>query len=227
MRHSLRSLRVPGMLGAVALAATAASADVVIHFTGMNLVYDGTALYDGGSTAGGSANPADAAPLTTADFFVNGGLVGSLYTDISLDVFIPDIAGIPDAPNTVYNVWTPGNPGFFDLLIGTSPLASEFLLVSTASVSFTYVDVAGIVQFTFTGAVGDGSAQNLPFGLQITDPVTLSFSAQVVPGTLTSSGGFITGFEAFGTGEYRAIPAPATGALLALGAGAGLRRRRR
>ncbi len=226
MRQLPLSLRLSGLLGVVALGATAASADVVIHFTGMDLVYDGTALYDGGSTAGGLADPADADPLATVDFFVSGGLVGSLDSDISLDVFIPDISGISDAPDTVYNVWTLGNPGFFDLLIGTSPLASEFLMVDIESVNFTYVDVGGLVQFTFGGAVGVGSAQNLPFGLQIADPVTLSFSAQVVPGTLQSSGGFITGFEAFGTGEFRAIPAPATGALLALGAAAGFRRRR-
>lgn len=226
MRRFHHLIRVSGVLGVVALGATGASADVVIEFTGMNLVYDGAALYDGGSTAGGLADPADADPLATADFFLSGGLVGSLNSDISLDVFIPDITGIPAAPNTAFNLWTPGNPGFFDFLIGTSPLASEFLLVDIASVNFTYVDVGGIVQFTFGGAVGVNSAQNLPFGLQVADPVTISFSAQVVPGTLTSAGGFITGFETFGTGEYRAIPAPATGALLALGAAAGLRRRR-
>jgi uncharacterized protein (TIGR03382 family) len=226
MRQIPRLLRVAGLLGVVAFGTTGASADVVIEFTGMNLVYDGSSIYDAGSTSGGLADPADADALASADFFVDGTLVGSLSNDISLDVFIPDISGISDAPGTVHNVSTPGNPGFFDFLIGTSPLASEFLLVDIESLNFTYVDVSGVVQFTFGAAVGVGSAQNLPFGLQVADPVTLSFSAQVDPGSLTNAGGFITGFEASGTGEYRAIPAPASAALLALGAAAGWRRRR-
>jgi len=226
MNQFARSLRVSGLLGVVALGTTGANADVVIQFTGMDLVYDGSSLYDGGSTSGGLADPADADPLVSVDFFLNGSLVGSLSSDISLDVFIPDITGIPDAPGTVHNLWTPGNPGFFDLLIGTSPLASEFLLLDIASTNVTYVDAAGFAQFIFGGAIGVSSAQNLPFGLSAADPITFSFSARVDPASLSSSGGFITGFEASGTGEYRDVPAPASALLLAFGAAAGSRRRR-
>ena len=221
-----RSLCVPGVLGVVALGTTGASADVVIQFTGMDLVYDGSSLYDAGSTSGGFADPADADPLVSVDFFQNGAFVGSLSTEISLDVFIPDVTGIPDTPGTVYNFWTPGNPGFVDLLIGTSPLASEFLLLDIASSNITYLDASGFAQFIFGGTIGVSNAQNLPFGLQTGDPITFSFSSRIDPNSLTSSGGFITGFETSGTGEYSNIPAPASAALLALGAAAGLRRRR-
>lgn len=226
MHQFARSLRVSGLLGVVVLGATGAHADVVIQFTGMDLVYDGSSLYDAGSTSGGLADPADADSLVSVDFFSNGTLVGSLSSDISLDVFIPDITGIPDAPGTVYNFWTPGNPGFVDLLIGTSPLASEYLLLDIASSNITYLDASGFAQFIFGGTIGVGNSQNLPFGLQSTDPITFSFSSRIDPNSLTSSGGFITGFETSGTGEYSDIPAPASAALLALGAAAGLRRRR-
>ena len=201
------------------IASPTLAATIEIGLTGMNLVYDGSAIYDAGATAGGLANPADADPLITADFTVDGTLVGSLSSDISLDVFIPDVTGIPVGAGVVDVQTTPGNPGFFDLLIGTSPLASQFLLIDLEDVTFTYLDVANIVQFTFGAAVSDVFAQNLPFGLVTGDPITVSFSAQVVPGTKTDNGSMITGFSASGTGEIRgpAVPEPTSCILAAIG----------
>lgn len=200
-------------------AAPALAATIEIEFTGMDLVYDGSAIYDAGSTAGGVADPADADPLTSVNFSVDGSLVGTLNSDVSLDVHIPDVTGISSAASTVFNDTTPGNPGYFDLLIGMGPLASEFMLVDLGEVNVTYVDVANIVQFTFGAAVSGVFAQNLPFGLVAGDPITVSFSAQVKPGTLTSTGGFVTGFGAGGTGELNAplVPEPTTCLLAACG----------
>jgi len=197
----------------------ASAATIEIAFTGMNLVYDGSAIYDAGSTAGGVADPDDADPLITVDFLVDGISQGSLSSDISLDVFIPDVTGISALPNTIYAAPTPGNPGFFDLLIGTSPLASEFLLVDLEEVTVTYIDVLGIIQFTFGAAVSDVFAQNLPFDLVIGEPITVSFSAQVEAGSITDDGTFITGFEASGTGEIGGtqVPEPTAALLLVLG----------
>jgi hypothetical protein len=61
--------------------------------------------------------------------------------------------------------------------------------------------------------------QNLPFGLQVGDPITASFSAQINAGTKTAAGGFVTGFHTSGTGEVRGtnVPEPATLLLAALG----------
>lgn len=206
-------------LVAFSLAAPLSAATIEIQFTGMNLTYDGSAIYDDGSTAGGLADPADADPLATVDFFIDGVPAGSLSNAISLDVFIPNVTGISSAANTVYNQTTVGNPGFFDLLIGTSPLAAEFLTIDLEEVNITYIDVLNIVQFTFGAAVSDVFAQNLPFGLQIGDPVSVSFSSQLTPGTKTDDGSVITGFDATGTGEIRGtlIPEPATCLLAAFG----------
>lgn len=206
-------------LVALSIAAPVQAATIEIQFTGMNLTYDGSAIYDDGFEAGGVADPADADSLISVDFLVDGILVGSLSSDISLDVYIPDVTGISSAANTVYNATTPGNPGFFDLLIGTTPLASEFLTVDLAEVNVTYIDVLNIVQFNFGAAVSSVFAQNLPFSLQIGDPVTVSFSSQITPGTKTTGGGFITGFDATGTGEIQGdlIPEPATCLLAAFG----------
>jgi len=204
---------------ALSIAAPVKAATIEIQFTGMNLQYDGSAIYDNGVTAGGVADPADADSLISVDFLVDGISVGSLSSDISLDVYIPDVTGISSASGTVYNATTVGNPGYFDLLIGTTPLASEFLTIDLEEVNVTYIDVLNIVQFTFGAAVSDVFAQNLPFGLQIGDPVTVSFSSQITPGTRTTGGGLVTGFDATGTGEIQGdlIPEPATCLLAAFG----------
>ncbi len=227
---STRGRVLPTVVAIAASAAigAAAQADLVIEFTGMDLVYDGSALYDAGSAAGGFGNPADGDALSTIDFFVDGGLVGSVTSDIWLDMYIPDVTGIPAINNGAHNLNTVGNPGFFDVLIGNSPLASEFLLIDLGSVSITYIDIAGIVKFTFAASISPTYAQNLPFDLGFVGPVTLSFSAQIDPASLTTDGEFITGFTTFGTGEVTgAIPAPGALALLALGGLIAPHRRRR
>src|SRR5690606_20158736 len=133
------------------------------------------------------ADPADADPVTSMDFSIDGSPVGSLSSDIYVDIAIPDVTGISDAPGNVQNILTPGtSSGIFDLLIGSSPLASEYLVIELGQVNVTYVDVANVVQFSFGAAVSDVFAQNLPFALQVGDPITISFSAQLSPGTLTT-----------------------------------------
>ena len=218
-----------GVIGAsvVAFCAATGQSAIMIEFTGMDLVYDGSSFHDGGSSSGGFADPADADGLVSVDFFEDGVLVGSLSSDIWLDFMIPDVSALPSAPGTVHNLVTPGNPGYFDLLMGTSPLASEFLLLDISSVTITYIDIAGVVEFAFGAAIAPLVAQNLPFGLVAGEPVTLSFSSQVTPGSLTSSGGFITGFQSYGTGEFTAVPTPGAMALMGLAGVAGVRRRQR
>lgn len=206
------------VMALVLVAAPAAAAAISIEFTGMDLVYDGSALYDAGSTAGGTADPAEGDPLSSVEFSVDGTSVGSITNNVSLDVYIPGITGIPSAPGTVHNLVAPAG-GRFDLLVGTSPTASEYLLIDMGEVNVTYVDVANTVQFTFGAAISDLFVQNLPFGLIIGDPITVSFSAQVMPGTRTESGGVVTGFRAGGTGQLNGplVPEPATCMLAAFG----------
>lgn len=218
--HPFRARFVLAAASMLLCGVSARAATIQIGFTGMNLVYDGSTITDAGSSAGGVGNPAQADSLASVDFFVDSTLVGSLSSDISVDIDIPDVLNIPSAANAVYNQTTVGNPGYFDLLIGTSPLASEYLQLDLEEVTVSYFDVSGLVQFTFGAAVAASNSQNLPFSLEIGDPVTLSFSAQVSPGTKTSAGGFITGFGATGTGEIRGelVPEPSTFVLAGMGA---------
>lgn len=229
--HFVRGGVACALVACSLMASPASAATIEIGFTNMNLVYDGSAIYDAGSTLGGLADPADADPLNSVDFTVDGTLVGSLSSDVSLDIYIPDVVGIPTAAGTVDVQTTPGNPGFFDLLIGTTPLASQFLLIDLEEVTITYIDVANIVQFTFGAAISDVFAENLPFGLNFDDePVTVSFSAQVASGTKTDDGTNITGFSASGTGEIRGtgtVPEPSTCLLAVIGLAAILTSRTR
>ncbi len=217
-------------LAIVASSAATLAATIDIQFTGADLIYDGADIYDAGGSSGHALDPADADPLTAAVFSVDGVPVGTLLTDISLDVFIPDVTGIPSAANTVDVQTTPGNPGFFDLLIGAGSPAAQYLQVDLEDVSITYIDVLNIVQFTFGAAVSDTFAQNLPFGLVFDEPISVSFSAPVVAGTKTDNGSVITGFEASGSGEFRgpAVPEPTAVCLAVIGGLAcfGLRRNR-
>jgi hypothetical protein len=222
-----------GFVCAIALIAGSAvslAATIDIQFTGAELVYDGTNIFDAGGSAGGNADPAEADGLTAAVFSVDGVEVGTLVSDIALDVFIPGVSGISSLPNTVYSMPNSGNPGFFDLLIGAGSPAPQYLQVDLSTVNITYIDVANIVQFTFGAAVSNTFAQNLPFGLAFDEPISVSFSAPIVAGTKTDNGLVITGFEAAGSGEFRgpAVPEPTAICLALIGGLAcfGLRRNR-
>src|SRR5262245_36849238 len=112
----LRSRRVQvSVLAGAAASLFAASADaaVRIEFTGMNMTYDGSTLHDSGSASGGVGNPADADPLVTVDCFSNNVLVGSVYSDISLDFSIPGLTGIPSAPNTNFTTTLTPSGSYF------------------------------------------------------------------------------------------------------------------
>lgn len=209
---------VAGALCATILATPSSAALLEINFTGMNLRYDGTAIYDAGnSNTTASSNPTQADPLITVDFLVDGSLVNSITTNSFIDLYIPDVVNIPSAPNTVFNITTVGNPGFFDLLFG-SPIATEFLALDLNEVTIFYNDVAGIVQFTLGAAVAQIDTQNLPFGLQIGEPVAVTFSANIQ--SRTSAGGFITSFttgSGSGNVEGPLVPEPTAAVLVVLG----------
>lgn len=221
-----------GALGvaAVGIGAPNAGAGILISFTDMNVVYDGSSLRDAGSPLGGFADPALADPVTSLDFFVDGAPVGTLSSNIAVDFIIPDVTNIPYVPNSAQNIQTSGDiPGIFDMLIGTSPAATEFLLLRLEGVNLTFLDVGGQAQFLFSGAIASIDGQDLPFGLEILEPIQVSFSVQVDMNTLTTSDGVITGFRATGTGEIAGgiVPSPASAAILWLCAATIAAKRRR
>ena len=55
----------------------------------------------------------------------------------------------------------------------------KYLKLDIDEITVTYVDSAGIIQFVFGGGVAAIDDQDLPFGLELFDPVAVSFSTRV------------------------------------------------
>ncbi|REK18341.1 MAG: PEP-CTERM sorting domain-containing protein [Planctomycetota bacterium] len=188
---------------ALAVPAAARAEMLEIQLGGVDIGYDGTNIFDAGA--------GDPDPLNSVAFLVDGVQVGSVLTsDITLDLFIPDVLDIADTGDVVVS----GAGGFFDIGLP----GADFLDLDLDAATITYVDLT-TVQFAYAGSVAAIDGQSLPFGLEIGDPVSISFSTQIDPGTLVTAGGFVEEFTAFGTGEVRGIlvPEPASVVLGGLG----------
>ena len=209
MRRSAWILSPLAVLFAVAAlcvlpVASASAALLEIEFTGLNLAFDGSDIYDAGGAAEG-----DSDDLTTMTFELDGALLGTLDSDIGADILIPDVT-IPAGGGSTTSV---GSGGFFDLLTSLAGIGLE-LDIDTFDIFYTGFEVA-----IFGNGVATEVSQDLPFGPGIVpgSEVSISFSTQV--DVLTDDGQVVTSFESSGTGEVRgeAIPEPGTLLLSLLG----------
>jgi len=196
-------LGLPGQVG------KASASTIEIQFTGLDMIYDGSTITD----AGGSSDPAGADSLDTVTYMVDGSALGTDLADIQVDVELGPIVGVPVTGGTVS---TGPDSGGFELLIPSIGLDLDLNEVSLTYTPFGHSDLV------FAGSLATVSQQNLPFGLTIGDPVTVSFSARIDPSSISHDGTHITGFSASGTGEVSGqlapAPEPSSLALLATGA---------
>ena len=189
---------------------------IQIHITGLNFTYDGSDIYDSTAKAGGSYDTAQADPLTTIDFFKDGAYVGSLTASdgIFADLLIDNVHNIPANGGMV----STGNgvAGFgLDLLQNNGQQTTPLLSLDTNQLTLSYSG-AGI--FVTVGGLADSLvAQNLPFGLALSAQDSISFvisSSNL--NNLTTSGNYLTGFNAFGTADINGtamappVPEPAS-----------------
>ena len=206
--------RFAGLLvGAVILVGLTqlASASLIlqIQMGGVDIRYDGTNI-----VSVGAPTPD---PLTNATFLVDHVLVGADTSGVTLGLSIPGVSNLPVSGGQVSSAAN----GSLDLDLG----GGQFLSLTLDSATVSYIPVFSTVYFVFVGSAATIDGQQLPYGLTLGDPVSVSFSTQMMA-PITQSGGFVSSFLAAGTGEIQGVPEPATLSLLALGGLAMLRRRK-
>ena len=205
-----------GLLFAPGLVPNASANMLQIIAAGLDLVYDGTDIYDAVSINGGMGNPAEADPLDAMTFKIleSGTTLGTLTSDIFADILI---AGVYDIPVGGGMVQSEGTSFGFDFLTKGSQPGWGLALNLTSPLEIVYdgtnLNVLG------TGSTNAIMQQDLPYGIEIGTPVQISFSGNVVE--KTDNGQVLTSFRTSGSGEVEGpiMPVPEPGTLLLLGMG--------
>jgi hypothetical protein len=158
-----------------------------IQFTGMDIEYDGVTGFD--------ITTASTDPLGAVTFYVDGVQTGTALTSgISADVSIPGVTGIGIGGGTV----TSSTGGTLDLVLDGGSLSLEL-----SEVGITYSNISESFKMVLAATTASIIGQDLPFGIFLDDPVTVSFLTHIDTGSLTDDGTMVTGFTASGTGQVQ------------------------
>ena len=184
-----------------------------IQFGGLNLDYDGTSIFDSAAhNTNGIGDPAQSDPLTTMSFFLDGTQVGTTLTsNIFSDIYLANIVHIPTAGGVITSGGN-GNSFGIDLLTqNLTPGWGLALNVNSMQLFYTGSNIA----ISASGVASSLFAQSLPFGLSYdpTQPITIVVSSANLT-NVTSAGGFLTGFNAAGTGNLAGVGVPEPSSLL-------------
>ncbi len=227
----VRRILPVALLAMALLAASSAQASTLeIQISGLDLQYDGTNIFDAGvHNTTGSGDPAESDPLSLLEFYIDGNLVGSQNTNVFADIYIKDVLNIPVGGGGVVSA---GNGDAFGIdLLTENQTPGWGLALDIDTMQFFYTGAE--ISITVAGLASSLFAQDLPFGLAF-DPneqITIVLSSANL-NNVTSAGGFLTGFDAAGTGNIAGVlvPEPSSMVLAAFGAAAlffGYRRRTR
>ena len=199
-----RTLAVAVLASAV-LTISRAGADVIeIQFSGLDVKYDGWNIFDATSFDGGIGMPSLADPLTTVSFSKNGSVVGLLTDNVYADLLITDVPHLPGAGGVVTSS---GNGGTFGLDLLTSSGDSPWgigLNIDKFQVFYSGLEVS----MAATGVATSIAAQDLPFGLKLSDDDQISIifaSTNLSRISYSPDHLSVAGFEATGTGSIRGV----------------------
>lgn len=233
LRNPSRLVRriLPMALLATALlvASSAQASTLEIQISGLDLQYDGTSIFDAGvHNTVGQGIPAESDALTLLDFYVDGNLVGTQNTNVFADISIQNVLNIPVGGGLVVSS---GNGNGFGIdLLTKNQTPGWGLALNIDTMQFFYT--GSQISITVAGVASSLFAQDLPFGVAFdpSEQITIVLSSANLS-NVTSAGGFLTGFDAAGTGNIAGVlvPEPSSMVLAAFGVAAlafGYRRRR-
>lgn len=228
--YSLVRRCLPFALLAMALlfATSSQAATLEIQISGLDLQYDGTNIFDAGvHNTVGVGDPAQSDTLTLLDFYIDGNLVGSQNADVFADIYIKDVLNIPVGGGAIVSA---GNGGAFGIdLLTENQTPGWGLALQIDTLQFFYTGAE--ISITVAGLASSLWAQDLPFGLEFdpNQPITIVLSSAALS-NVTDAGGFLTGFDAAGTGNVAGVLVPEPSSMLLAGLGiaaVGLAYRRR
>ena len=213
---SLRPSLSASLLGLALIlgsAAHASASSLQIQFTGLDLHYDGTNLFDAQfPNTVGNGDPAQSDALSSMSFYLDGTQVGPLLsTDIFADIYLADVLNIPVGGGVLNSL---GNGGAFGIdLLTQNALPGWGLALDINTMQFFYT--GSKIAVSVSGLATHLSEQTLPFGLQFdpSQPITIVVASADLT-NVTTAGGYLTGFDAAGTGNiagtenFNPIPEP-------------------
>jgi hypothetical protein len=209
IRTLVRSIPVLGLVALLLLPAGASAESLMIQYTGLDISYSGTTITEVG-------NPDT---LSSLVFSIDGVELGPVLTSgISIELSIPGVSGLPVA----------GGSDATDVggSLGLTLPGGDFVNLELGAGEVQFMATSGVIKLYFVMSASEATvlSQSLPIDGLFDQEVAVSFSSQVKSGTLTQSGGIVTGFKASGTGEIEGdlVPEPTTVALLLSGLLAGV-----